>query len=46
MARHAGERYECGTCGAVLVYEKACPCSSPTEHLEQCCDQPMTKVTT
>jgi hypothetical protein len=41
MSRNAGDRYECKVCGSVLVYEKPCPCTSPTEHAEMCCDQPM-----
>ena len=44
MAREAGDRYECDECGSVLQYEKACPCSSQSEHSEVCCDKPMTKV--
>jgi hypothetical protein len=26
MAQKVGDRYMCEKCGAVLVYEKACPC--------------------
>ena len=45
MPRNAGDRYECAVCKAALVYESPCPCTSPTEHAEMCCEQPMTKVT-
>lgn len=45
MARSVGERYECQSCGAVLVYEKACPCcESEGDHSEVCCGQPMSTV--
>ncbi len=43
MARNAGDRYVCEKCGAVLVYEKACPCpeSGSHSHSEICCGQQM-----
>jgi hypothetical protein len=43
MARNAGDRYVCEKCGAVLVYEKACPCpeSGSHPHSEICCGQQM-----
>jgi hypothetical protein len=42
MARKAGDRYVCEKCGAVLVYEKACPCpEKPQSHSEVCCGQQM-----
>ncbi len=44
MSREAGERYECQRCGAVLVYEKACPCGDAMKHEEVCCGQQMAKV--
>lgn len=44
MSRSAGTRYECEECGAVLVYEKPCPCKSETEHSEICCDKPMKQL--
>lgn len=46
MSRSAGERYQCGECGATIVYEKACPCcKSATDHAETCCGKQMSKVT-
>lgn len=44
MARSAGARYECEECGAVLVYEKPCPCTAANEHAEVCCDKPMKQL--
>lgn len=44
MPRSVGERYECKDCGAVLVYENACPCPPGMEHSEVCCGKPMTQV--
>jgi hypothetical protein len=44
MPREVGERYECESCGAVLVYEKACPCGAKMVHSEICCGQQMKKV--
>lgn len=41
MARNAGDRYVCEKCGAVLVYEKACPCPEGDRHSEICCGQQM-----
>ncbi len=44
MARSAGTRYECESCGAVLVYEKPCPCSGEREHAETCCEKQMKQL--
>ena len=44
MSRNAGDRYTCEKCGAVLVYEKPCPCPPQMEHREICCGQQMGKV--
>jgi hypothetical protein len=44
MGREVGARYECTKCGAVLVYEKGCPCGAAMKHEEVCCDQNMTLV--
>ncbi len=44
MPRQTGERYECKSCGAVLVYEKACPCPGDDTHSEICCGEQMKKV--
>jgi hypothetical protein len=44
VARSAGTRYECESCGAVLVYEKPCPCSGDGEHAEICCEKPMKEL--
>jgi hypothetical protein len=41
MPRNAGDRYVCQKCGAVLVYEKACPCTKGQAHSEICCGQQM-----
>lgn len=46
MSRAVGERYECEECQAVLVYERACPCRSESEHAEICCEKPMRRVST
>lgn len=46
MSRSAGDRYECESCGAVLVYEKPCPCPPEMEHREVCCEQQMKQVAT
>lgn len=45
MSRSVGERYECEECGAVLVYEKPCPCP-PEEagHAEICCKTQMKQL--
>ena len=43
MARNVGDRYVCEKCGAVLVYEKACPCPPGDPHSEICCGQQMKK---
>jgi hypothetical protein len=45
MARNVGDRYECRKCGAVLVYEKGCPCPPNLPHSEICCGEQMTPVT-
>ncbi|MDH4063360.1 MAG: hypothetical protein OEW19_03095 [Acidobacteriota bacterium] len=44
MPRDAGDRYACEKCGAVLVYEKACPCPPGSNHSEICCGTQMTAV--
>ena len=45
MSRSTDDRYRCDECGAVLVYEKACPCcTGKGDHAEMCCGQPMSKV--
>ncbi len=44
MSRSAGARYECEECGAVLVYEKPCPCPSEDEHSEICCEKQMKQL--
>ncbi len=43
MARSIGDRYTCEKCGAVLVYEKPCPCSETKAHghSEICCGEQM-----
>ena len=43
MPRSIGDRYVCEKCGAVLVYEKPCPCpeNSAHPHSEICCGQQM-----
>jgi hypothetical protein len=43
MARKVGDRFVCEKCGAVLVYEKACPCEGGA-HAETCCGAPMKAV--
>jgi hypothetical protein len=45
MPRRVGDRYQCEKCGAVLVYEKPCPCPEGMPHSEICCGQQMTPVT-
>ena len=44
MSRTAGERYECETCGAALVYEAPCTCPPEMEHAEVCCGTQMKRV--
>lgn len=41
MSRSAGDRYTCEKCGAVVLYEKACPCKEEKFHSEVCCGQQM-----
>ena len=43
MGRQVGERYVCESCGAELVYEKACPCADGSPHSEICCGKQMKK---
>jgi hypothetical protein len=43
MPRAAGDRYVCEKCGAVLVYEKGCPCPPGIPHSEICCGEQMKK---
>jgi hypothetical protein len=45
MARKVGDRYMCEKCGAVLVYEKPCPCPEGMPHSETCCGQQMKALT-
>ena len=35
--------YVCESCGAELVYEKACPCADGSPHSEICCGKQMKK---
>jgi hypothetical protein len=44
MSRDVGERYECESCGARLVYEQACPCPDSMPHSEICCGKQMKRV--
>jgi hypothetical protein len=44
MPRNVGDRYVCDKCGAVLVYEKGCPCPEGMPHSELCCGQQMKAV--
>lgn len=44
MARSAVDRYACARCGAVLVYEAACPCPESMPHSEICCGEQMKAV--
>lgn len=44
MARNVGDRYVCEKCGAVLAYEKGCPCPEGGAHSEICCGQQMKAV--
>lgn len=44
MSREVGDRYRCEKCGAVLVYEKPCPCGDKMPHSEICCGEQMKKV--
>lgn len=47
MSRNVGDRYMCEKCGAVLVYEKACPCPEKEKehnHREICCGVQMKAV--
>lgn len=41
MPRNVGDRYSCAKCGAVLVYEKPCPCPESMPHSEICCGEQM-----
>ncbi len=43
VPRQVGERYVCESCGAELVYEKACPCPEGSPHSEICCGKQMQK---
>jgi hypothetical protein len=43
MPRAVGDRYVCEKCGAVLVYEKGCPCPPDVPHSEICCGEQMKK---
>lgn len=44
MSRTVGDRYACKKCGAVLVYEKPCPCAEGKAHSEICCGEQMELV--
>jgi hypothetical protein len=44
MPRKVGDRFTCEKCGAVLVYEKGCPCPEGMPHSELCCGQQMKAV--
>jgi len=44
MPRKVGDRYACEKCGAVLVYEKECPCPEGMKHSEICCGEQMKLV--
>jgi hypothetical protein len=44
MSRDVGEKYKCESCGAELVYQKACPCGDGMVHQEICCGKQMTKI--
>jgi hypothetical protein len=46
MPRKEGERFKCESCGAEIVYAKACPCpaNEPEQHAEICCGQEMKAV--
>jgi hypothetical protein len=44
MTRSVGDRYRCESCGAQLVYEKACPCAEGMAHQEVCCGKQMKQV--
>jgi hypothetical protein len=44
MPRKKGDRYMCEKCGAVLMYEVACPCPAEMPHVEICCGQQMKAV--
>lgn len=46
MARKEGDKFKCESCGAEIVYTKACPCptNEPTQHAEICCGQAMRAV--
>jgi hypothetical protein len=45
MARNVADRFMCDRCGAVLVYEKGCPCPDTMPHSEICCGQQMKQIT-
>jgi hypothetical protein len=44
MSRKIGDRFKCEKCGAVLVYEKPCPCPDTMPHSEICCGEQMKAV--
>jgi hypothetical protein len=44
MPRRVGDRYTCEKCGAMLVYEKECPCPPDMPHSEICCGTQMRLV--
>lgn len=44
MSRKVGEKYQCESCGAQLLYQKPCPCQDGMVHQEICCGEQMTKL--
>jgi hypothetical protein len=44
MSRKIGDRFKCEKCGAVVVYEKPCPCPEKMKHSEICCGEQMKAV--
>jgi hypothetical protein len=46
MAHPVGERLHCDSCGAEVVFEKACPCpeAEPKTHSDVCCGSEMRRV--
>jgi len=44
MSREAGEKYQCESCNAQLLYQKACPCGDGMDHQEICCGEQMIKL--
>ena len=42
MAKGKGNKYECVSCGLMVVVEEPCDCGDSCEIM--CCEQPMKKV--